>query len=149
MKLRAGEKAFLVAAAAVVLLAGYYLVLLNGKVKGYVDPIPHLSAAAQRGENEYLNLKCDECHNVYGLIGDSGTQQAGAKNMGGEGARRSLSWITGFLSDPSRYNPGLVSSGNMVALDRSLTTRQIRDLAEFLYSLKAPPGRGTVAMPTM
>jgi mono/diheme cytochrome c family protein len=138
--LRTGEKLFF-AAAGGLLVAGaltFFLLLRVGH-----DPVlwpAHLSPSAQHGMEVFRAGSCSDCHLVYNL----GESQDGP-NLGGEGGRRSLSWIQTYLADPDRLRPG---SGAVHTELPRLSPQDKAALADFLFALKEQPTNQQFQLPT-
>jgi cbb3-type cytochrome oxidase cytochrome c subunit len=129
---RLGEKLFVVAAVAIFLVAAgiyAYEQFLPGPTTRYPT---RLTPQAMEGQQVFLSMKCDECHMVYNTLGDIDQALGGGPNLGGIGGRHSQAWIYAYLQGTGRQIPGM---GYPL---RHLTPVQIKALAVFLTTLKAP-----------
>jgi mono/diheme cytochrome c family protein len=103
------------------------------------------SGDAARGEKLVASRGCFGCHEIDAspdaprdLVG---TYRQFGPNLAGIGSKASRDWIAQWIQDPKKWNP----ETKMPNL--RLSPQEAMDIAEYLSTLKAPPGFDRVALP--
>ncbi len=151
MRLKRGEQIFVTSGLTLFVTAsalfGYMLTLKNLPTSQF--PV-HLTKRESIGETIFLNLHCDYCHMVYGVLGNYNYTMAGGPNLGGVGSRHTKTWLMKFLRNPSSEVPGMTQAHIMPVLTPHLLPHnELVDLVDFLSAMKAKPSNAgqSIAMP--
>jgi mono/diheme cytochrome c family protein len=97
---------------------------------GRGDP-PSLSAGAERGKELFQKVGCMGCHVVNGQGGRVGPDLSDEGNAG-----QSRQWLSTQIRNPKSHDPQTA----MPAFD-NLSDQQVKDLVDYLESLKTGPAR--------